>query len=51
MLEVFVDDRSLNMSVEAVSYCTAQNAATLRTRGNPDADTLPMLVADLLVVA
>jgi hypothetical protein len=46
VLEVFVDDRSLNMSVEAVSYCTAQKAAALVSRGNPDADTLPILVAD-----
>ena len=45
-LEVFVDDRSLNMSVESVSYCTAQNAATLVGRGTSDADTLPLLVAD-----
>ena len=46
VLEAFVDDRSLNMSVEAVSYCTAQNAAALVSRGNPDADTFPLLVAD-----
>jgi hypothetical protein len=46
VLEIFVDDRSLNMSVEAVSYCTAQNAAALVSRGNREADTLPLLVAD-----
>jgi hypothetical protein len=45
-LEVSVDDRSLNMSVEAVSYCTAQNAARLLSRGDPAAGTLPLLVAD-----
>ena len=46
VLEVFVDDRSLNMSVEAVSYCTAQNAARLLSRGDPAAGTFPLLVAD-----
>ena len=46
VLELVVDDRSLNMSVEAVSYCTAQNAAALVSRRNRDADTLPLLVAD-----
>jgi len=46
VLEVVVDDRSLNMSVEAVSYCTAQNAAALVSRRRPCADTLPLLVAD-----
>jgi hypothetical protein len=46
VLEVFVDDRSLNMSVEAIAYCTAQNAALLLSRGSTDADTLPLLVAD-----
>jgi len=46
VLEVSVDDRSLNVSIETVSYCTAQNAALLVSRGNPDSDTLPLLVAD-----
>src|ERR1019366_5882311 len=46
VLEVSVDDRSLNMSVQAVSYCTAQNAARLLSRGDPAAGTLRLLVAD-----
>jgi DNA-binding transcriptional ArsR family regulator len=45
-LEVFVDDRSLNMSVEAVSYCTAQTAARLLSRVDRPKDALPLLVAD-----
>jgi hypothetical protein len=36
----------LNMSVQAVSYCTAQNAARLLSRGDPAAGTLRFLVAD-----
>lgn len=51
VLELVVDDRSLNMSVEAVSYCTAQNAAALVSRANRDADILPLLVADRITAA
>jgi hypothetical protein len=46
VLEVSVDDRKFNVSVEAVSYGTAQNAARLLSRGDPAAGTLPLLVAD-----
>ena len=46
VLEVLVDDRSLNMSVMALSYCTPQHAASLLSRAEPESRTLPFLVAD-----
>jgi hypothetical protein len=48
VLEAFVDDRAFNVSVEAVSYATAQSTARLLNRGNPaaGAGTLRLLVAD-----
>lgn len=46
VLEISVDDRVFEVSVEVVSYCTAEKAAHLLGRGVPTSNAVPLLVAD-----
>jgi hypothetical protein len=45
-LEVLVDDRKFDVSVLAISYCTAQHAAALLSKRGPADGAIPLLVAD-----